>query len=693
MMGRGRQGPLAPAPSAPPPPANLYRGWGGELEGGRGTHWSSGPPLKLPPIQTMKIAFIGQPNCGKSTIFNYFSGYKAAVSNFPGTTVKYNLSKVVFQGEEVTCVDLPGVYSLTSADPAELESRNYLLAGGADVIVDVIDASLLGRSLELTLELMSLELPLVVALNMIDEADRKGIQIDAAKLAERLGVPVVPTIASVGRGLMELLEVAVSAGHVGVRPAQILFSRDVEEEIAELSDRLDPDHAQALSLPWRFLLVKLLEDDPYLLEEIGQLHPHCVAIVRNHQKILAESHGRPPETVISSERHALALNLFEEVAKVTPAQKPRWRERLDKVATHKFWGYLLLILILGLFFQAVFKLGQPLEEFFMGYLAQAQKLAQDWLGADTLSYYLLGEGLLMGIFGGVAIVLPYLVPFLLGLALLEDTGYLPRVAFLMDNLMHLIGLHGKSIIPFILGYGCSVPAVMAARILESPRDRLVVSMLAILIPCSARSVIIFALVAYVLGPYWALGVYFFNLVVIAALGRVSTWVLPEVSPGLLMEIPEYRLPTLSNIARKSWTSLKDFMVVAWPILIAGSLVLSLLKFYGFEGRVNDALRPLTDLLGLPAAVGTTLIFGIMRKELSLVMLSEALGTTQLHTVLTPTQLLTFSIFVLFYIPCAATVAALSREVGWKGAATAVAGSLALALALGLLTRGFGGLVF
>jgi ferrous iron transport protein B len=641
----------------------------------------------------MKIAFIGQPNCGKSTIFNYFSGYKAAVSNFPGTTVKYTISRVVFQGEEITCVDLPGVYSLTSVDPAELESRNYLLSGKADVIVDVIDASLLGRSLELSLELMSLELPLVVGLNMMDEAARKGIRIDAPKLAERLGVPVVPTIASAGRGLTDLLETAIQTGHTGVRPAQILFSRDVEEEIAELSDHLDRDHAQSLGLPWRFLVVKLLEDDPYLLEEVGRLHPGCLAIIRNHQKILAESHGRPPETVISSERHALSINLFEEVAKVAPAQKPTWRDRLDRVATHKFWGYALLVMILGCFFQLVFRVGQFSEEFLLSYLEVTQKLVQAGLGVQTLSYYLVGEGLLMGIFGGVAIVLPYLVPFLLGLAILEDSGYLPRVAFLMDNFMHRLGLHGKSIIPFILGYGCSVPAVMAARILESPRDRLVVCLLAVLIPCSARSVIIFALVAYVLGPFWALGVYFFNLLVIGVLGRLSTWLLPEISPGLLMEIPEYRLPTLSNIARKSWVSLKDFIVVAWPILIAGSLVLSLLKFYGFEDLVNDVLRPLTALLGLPAAVGTTLIFGIMRKELSLVMLSEALGTTQLSTVLSPTQLLTFTVFVLFYIPCAATIAALGREVGWKGAAAAVAVSLVLALVLGMLTRGFGGLVF
>ena len=466
----------------------------------------------------------------------------------------------------------------------------------------------------------------------------------------------------------------------------------MEEEIDSLADRLDFAFSQKLGLPWRFMLVKALEDDPYVIDEIGRRDPEAVHWVRNSQKILAQSHGRPPETVISSERHALSVNIFELVAVVRPAGKPDWRERLDTIATDRFWGYVLLVAVLTAFFQVVFRFGQFTENFLLGYLTAAQELAKAWLGVNNLTYSVV-EGLLMGIFGGVAIVLPYLLPFLVGLALLEDSGYLPRVAFLMDNVMHVLGLHGKSIIPFILGYGCSVPAVMSTRILESPRDRLVVSMLAVLVPCSARSVIIFALVAYALGPYWALGVYFFNLVVIAFLGKVSTWILPEVSPGLLMEIPEYRFPTWTNVWHKSWHSLKEFIVIAWPILIVGSLVLSLLQFYHLEVYVNDLCRPFTAVLGLPAALGTTLIFGIMRKELALVMLAEALGTPQITTALTLTQLLTFTIFVLFYIPCASTVAAMSRELGWKGAATAVALSLILALILGLLTRGFGALVF
>ena len=412
----------------------------------------------------MIISLIGQPNCGKSTIFNYFSGYKAAVSNFPGTTVKYTVSRVVFEGDELTCVDLPGVYSLTSIDPAERESRNYLLAGKSDVIINVIDASLLSRSLELTLELMSLERPLVVALNMMDEAARKGIVINAAELSKLLGVPVVTTVAVAGRGLTDLLRAALSAGRAGVRPTQTLFARDVEEEIDALADQLDFAFSQKLGLPWRFMLVKALEDDPFVISEIEGRSAEAVHWVRNSQKILAQSHGRPTETVISSERHALSLNIFEHVAVVQPATKPDWRERLDRVATHKFWGYVLLVAVLTVFFQVVFRFGQHTENFLMGYFTAGQEFAKAWLGVQTLAYSVV-EGLLMGIFGGVAIVLPYLLPFLIGMALLEDSGYLPRVAFLMDNVMHFLGLHGKSIIPFILGYGCSVPAVMSTHIL------------------------------------------------------------------------------------------------------------------------------------------------------------------------------------------------------------------------------------
>ncbi len=272
---------------------------------------------------------------------------------------------------------------------------------------------------------------------------------------------------------------------------------------------------------------------------------------------------------------------------------------------------------------------------------------------------------MQGIAAGVAIVLPYLLPFLFGLGVLEDIGYLPRVAFLMDALMHRIGLHGKAIVPFILGYGCNVPAVMSTRTLEEPRDRYLAAALATLVPCAARLAVVFGLVAFYLGPLAAFALYLFNLLVIAITGRILSNMMPEDTPGLILEMPTYRIPTLKNVIGKAWFRVREFVVEAWPILIAGSAVLAILNFYNAAIAFNWLVRPLTWSLGLPSKVGVPLIFGILRKELSLVMLGQALGTVNFDTALSVPQMVTYATFVMFYIPCLATLAVLRRELGTR----------------------------
>jgi ferrous iron transport protein B len=263
----------------------------------------------------------------------------------------------------------------------------------------------------------------------------------------------------------------------------------------------------------------------------------------------------------------------------------------------------------------------------------------------------------------------------------------------MDVFMHRIGLHGKSVIPFILGYGCSVPAVMAARILEFPQHRFIVSILTTMIPCAARITIIFGLVAFFISPNAALAIFALNILVVAISGRILSTFYPEASNlGLILEIPAYQFPVLKNTLKKSWYRIREFIVIAWPILIIGSALLSLMEYGGIEKYTNSILSPLTYLLGLPDAVGTTLIFGLLRKELSMVMLTQALGTTQVLTVMTKTQILVFTVFVTFYIPCLATIAALWREIGKKGALLAVLFTLFVAVILALATRIFLGIV-
>ncbi|MFA6712170.1 MAG: nucleoside recognition domain-containing protein, partial [Candidatus Caldatribacteriota bacterium] len=324
---------------------------------------------------------------------------------------------------------------------------------------------------------------------------------------------------------------------------------------------------------------------------------------------------------------------------------------------------------------------EPLLDFFYQYIPSLKVK----LGENTLLYFV-ARGILEGLAGGIAIVLPFLVPFLFGLAFLEDVGYLPRIAFLMDAFLHKIGLHGKAIIPLILGYGCTVPAIMATRILESERDRFIASVLTTMIPCAARITIIFGLVAFYLGARAAMFVYVLNIIVVAISGKILSNLLPEITPGMIMEIPDYHIPSMKVLLAKVWLRMKEFIIIAWPLLIVGSVALSLLKYWNLERFINQLISPITLLLGLPVAVGVTLIFGVLRKELSMIMLVQALGVTDISTVMSATQIMTFTIFVLFYIPCVATIAVLIREIGTKRTTFTLLFTFIIAIVLSIAVR-------
>jgi len=638
----------------------------------------------------MRIALAGQPNCGKSTIFNSIAGYKAITSNFPGTTVKYTETKTHIEGYTCNCIDLPGTYSLTSGDPAELEARRHLLSGEVDVIINVIDASLLCRSLELTLQLLELEVPMILCLNMMDEAQRKGIQIDAQKLSNLLGVPVIPTIATTGKGLKELFIDVLRVREekrIGKTPK---FSKDIEEIVSQLDSILNSEWPVKEKVPTRFLSIKLLENDEFFINETKR-NSNATNRIRPLQEKLEQIHGSPSDEVISSERHALAMNLFEKVSTVIHPPKRDIRITIDNWVMHKFFGYLILVGVFYGFFNFIFGIGGYIEEPLMELFDYWIGGLEEFFGKGSLALFL-SRGVLQGIAGGIAIVLPYLVPFLIGLSILEDVGYLPRVAFLMDVFMHKIGLHGKSIIPFILGYGCSVPAVMATRILEFPQHRFIVSILTTMIPCAARITIIFGLVAFFISPNAALMIFALNILVVAVSGKILSTLYPEPgSLGLILEIPAYQLPPLKNTLKKSWYRIREFIVIAWPLLIIGSALLALMEYGKVDLYFNRFLSPLTHLLGLPVSVGATLIFGLLRKELSLIMLTQALGTTQVLTVMTKSQIMVFTVFVTFYIPCLATIAALWREIGKKGALLAILFTLSVAIILALITHIFFGI--
>lgn len=473
----------------------------------------------------------------------------------------------------------------------------------------------------------------------------------------------------------------------GKAPVRPRYSQDIEAATSQILQHLD---GVPLPLSPEAVAIKLFEDDAAILKGIPGIAPSVGSVVEAVRSNVEAGRGKPARWVLSAERHGLAGNL--EHAVCSPRRRrTSWRDRIDDVLLHPVGGYLALAVILLGFFEAVYGVGSLLERPLLRLSDAISTQVALPAPTQTLPGALIG-GVLQGLTGGVDVILPYLVPFLLGLAVLEDIGYLPRVAFLMNALMHRLGLHGKAVVPFILGYGCSVPAVMSTRILENRRDRWLAAALSTMVPCAARLAVVFGLAAYDLGPRAALEIYVFHLFVIAATGRILMGLLPEDSPGMILEMPAYRLPTSRTLLPKTWYRVREFIVEAWPVLIAGSAVLSVLVFFHVIGAFNLFVRPLTWILGLPSATGVPLAFGILRKELSLIMLRQALGGADFAAALSPVQMVTFSVFVVFYIPCVATLAALRRELGWRSMLSIALLTVLVALASALVARGAAGLL-
>ncbi|MFC2165896.1 ferrous iron transport protein B [Acidobacteriota bacterium] len=632
------------------------------------------------------VIFLGQPNSGKSTLFNAVAGLKADTSNFPGSTVKHTHSEVNIEGKILNIIDLPGTYSMNPSEDAEKVALSHIFGERPDLIINVVDASILGRSLEFTQELLELGYPLIIALNMVDLAEKKGIKINIAKLEKILGVPVIPTIATHGRGIKPLLDKALDVLNVGMEVRPLRWARDVEEKIEEFQRAIPDDFPIVANR--RFTAIKMFEvEKPFFTKTLSIMDTALKKVLDRVKKDLEERHDAPAYEVISAERHHLAMKIFEESSEVTRGKKLSWLERMDDILMHPFLGYVILLAVFLTFFSIIFQVGNPLEELLLKPVSGLRTLLSSQFGAGV-TFYLL-DGLTQGIGGGLAIVLPYFVPLLFMMSLLEDIGYLSRASFLMDTFMHRIGLHGKSVSPFILGFGCNVPAIISTRILESRRDRIVTALMIPFVPCSARTTIILALVAFYLGPAWALGFYVFNIFLLGALGRIISFFFKSPSPGLILEIPSLKIPSLKNIWKKTYFQLLAFIKFAWPVLIAGSVVLALLQFFHMDSVVNTILSPLVEkILGLPQELGVTLVFGFLRKELSLIMMLQALGVdySGLMTVITKQQLIVFTVFVSFFIPCLSTVAIIWKEVGKKIAFVSIALNIAVAIVLSVIIR-------
>lgn len=613
------------------------------------------------------VVLAGNANVGKSVIFNHLTGLHQHIGNWPGKTVGKAEGTLHFRGYTIDIIDLPGIYSLSTFSIEELISREYIAVETPDLVINVVDASVLERNLFFTLQLMELEAPMVIALNQVDMAEKKGIEINYKKLEKTLGVPVIPTVAIRGTGVYELLQRCVETIEKGgEKPSRMKYGEEIEKRIKGLSEIVKKVH---YPYPARWTAIKLLEKDEQVEREIREVKPEIVSAAEKFAEEIEEIHGHSCSTVITSERYEIAGYIAREVQHVVPPIKPPMRERLHALTTHRILGYLIMAVLLLSIFYSIFTFGDYTSGLLSDLFYCLEPIFESIFGAGIAGELIWG-GIMGGIIAGVAIALPYIIPFYLVLYFLEDSGYLSRIAFLLDNVMHMIGLHGKAFIPVMLSFGCNVPGCLGCRIMETERERLLTAFVVTLVPCAATTVIILGLVGTFVGVQWALALYIIDLVIIFLLGRLAFKALPGEPTALMMEMHDYRVPHLQTVLRQTLFRLMEFIKMAFPLIIVGSLLIKLAEVMDLLNPIASALSPMTvTWLGLPAITGIALIFGVLRKELTLIMLATLFGTTNFAQVpnFGPVQMIVFTLVTMLYIPCIATIAALVREFGWKKA--------------------------
>ena len=651
----------------------------------------------------VRIALVGPPNSGKTTIFQAVASTSIQTGELAGTHKPYGECTVQIGLDEAYLVDLPGSHSLRHLQGDDRESLKYLLWGDVrppvsrherseppvpfarpDVLIQVIDASMLEHNLALTLELTELGLPIVVALNMMDEARRKGLSIDVDQLSERLGVPVVSTVALKGHGIAELFDTAVRLVRQQVCP----MPHPVSEHVGIWAGRLHavvnkPELHAAFRVPQAFFIMQLLEDDDYFMRELQSHFPECISDVQAVQAEADKALPRPLAEEVAADRHHRAASLFQEVATLAHrAETITWEDRLDAVFLHPRWGVVGSLGVFAMVLFMVFEVSTTLDQMSAARLAD---WVSGWQPESTLG--VIGRAVADGLIGLVGIVVPYMLPLVLMLVALEESGVMQRIAFVVDRVFHRIGLHGKVALPFLLGLGCNVPAIAATQGVVSGRDRVVASLLITFVPCSARSAIILALGGKYLGGLGVFGIFMLDLVIIAALGRMLTRRYPETSPGLIQEIPAYSMPEWKPLLQSTWQRTSDILTIVTPLLVGGSIVLALLQHFGADAWINALLSPVTYwMLGLPVVLGVPILFGVLRKELSLLMVFQALGTFEVGQVLDWVQITTFLIFLTFYIPCISTFAVMLRVIGRREALFSIVLSVGVALVVACVVR-------
>ena len=657
-------------------------------EGGRYHAKGSGDPL--PEDTVLSYALVGNQNCGKTTLFNQLTGSNQHVGNFPGVTV--DRKDGVIRGYPKTIItDLPGIYSMSPYSEEEIVSRNFVLEQHPKAIINIVDATNIERNLYLTMQLLEMDIPMVVAVNLMDELTANGGSIDINTLEHLLGVPVVPISAAKNQGVDELVKHAIHIAHYQEKPSRQDFCRSEDHNGAlhrclHAVSHLIESKARTADLPLRFAASKVVEGDKLILDKLA---------LSEHEKEVLEKMIRQMETEYGLDRNAAVADMRfsfiqrvcqQTVTKPSESKEHKRSQKIDKILTGKFTAIPMFLLIMIVMFWLTFDLiGGTLQSLMESGIDSLSNMAREWMEGANVNEVLTGL-IIDGIFAGVGSVLtflPIIITLFLFLSLLEDSGYLARVAFFMDKLLRKIGLSGRSMVPLLIGFGCTVPAVMSTRTLPSERDRKMTILLTPFMSCTAKlPIYAFFVNAFFPAYKWLIisGLYVLSILIgiLIALIYKKTLFKGEAVP-FVMELPNYRLPGAKNVVFLLWDKAKDFLQRAFTVIFIATIIVWFLQHFDFhfnmigeEEAQNSILATLAGgLAPLFAPIGlndwriiTALISGFMAKESVVSTLQILYGTTLSMTTLTAVSLLIFS---LLYTPCVAAIASIRRELGRKWA--------------------------
>jgi ferrous iron transport protein B len=670
------------------------------------------------------MALAGNPNSGKTTIFNAITGARQHVGNYPGVTVERREGEAEHAGRHIRVIDLPGAYSLSAHSPDELVARKVLLEEKPDVVVQIVDAGNLERNLYLAVQLIEMKIPLVLAFNMMDEVEKKGVKIDIDQLSALLGVPVVPTVGFRGEGIRELLDRAVEVALARRRPrVDVRFGADIDKAVLAVQEVVEGS-AKTEAYDPRWLSIKLLEADSEVMEWVKEAGGTRAADrAEREQERLKSLLGDDPEILIADARYGWVHGAVAETVSLAVEERRSLTDRVDTVLANRVLGLPIFLFLMWLTFETTFTLGAPLIDLIDAWFG--------WLGVqaaavmrDGLLRSLVVDGVIAGV-GGVLVFLPNIVILFIMVSLMEDSGYMARAAFIVDRVMHLVGLHGKSFIPMFVGFGCNVPAIMGARILENERDRITTVLVCPFMSCSAR-LPVFVLLAGAFFPARTAGnvvfsLYILGVVVAMVVARLlRTYAVKGPPTPFVMELPPYRMPTVKSVAihvgERAWMYVKK----AGTLILAVSIVIWFLSNFprdvkyspdldaaiadagaveslpdemrlelsrqrlenSYAGMFGRAVAPALKPAGLDDwKIGISLFAGFAAKEIvvstmgTLYSLGESdeqardlRAAVKADPFFSPLRAYAFMVFVLLYVPCLATVIVAYRELGsWKWA--------------------------